>query len=198
MHGLINKSVERFVRDTYGRDVWVGVTRRLDLGFTEFEALLTYDPDITQLVLDEVAQTLAKARSEVLEDIGTYLVSHPSFEALRRLLRFGGVTFVEFLQSLDDLPERTRLALSDFDLPRLELSEHSNDFYTLTVYTGDTELAQFGYVVVGLLRAMADDYGALVLLEHKGVRGGTEIVEIHLLEMAFADGRAFDLGARAR
>ncbi len=44
---------------------------------------------------------------------------------------------------------------------------------------------------------MADDYGALVLLDYKGARSDMEIVEIRLLEAAFADGRNFDLGARA-
>ena len=197
MHGLINKSIERFVRDTYGRDVWVGMTQRLDLGFSEFEAMLTYEPDLTQQILDELTVVLEKPLEDILEDIGTYLVSHPTFESLRRLLRFGGVTFVEFLHSIDDLPERARLALSDLELPRMELHEHTDDFYSLSIFTSSSGLARFGYVVMGLLRAMADDYGALVLLEYKGADAGMEIVEIHLLEAAFADGRSFDLGARA-
>lgn len=197
MHGLINRSIERFVRDTYGRDIWIGMAQRLDLGFTEFEAMLTYEQDLTQQVLDELSRVLAKPLVDILEDIGTYLVSHSNNEALRRLLRFGGATFVEFLHSIDDLPERARLALSDLDLPGMQLREHAGNFYCLTIVTTGSGLAQFGYVVVGLLRAMADDYGALVLLEHKGARADEEIVEIHLLEAAFADGRAFDMGARA-
>ena len=44
---------------------------------------------------------------------------------------------------------------------------------------------------------MADDYGALVFLDYKGQRDGAEIVEIRVLETAFAEGREFELGARA-
>jgi hypothetical protein len=50
-------------------------------------------------------------------------------------------------------------------------------------------------VIVGLLRAMADDYGALVLLEHIGADEEGETVSIHLLETRFSTGRRFDLAA---
>ena len=198
MHGLVNRAVERFTRDTYGREMWHGITQRLDLGFTEFEAMLTYDDKITQDVLGELAVSLNKPVDEVLEDIGTYLVSHPNLEALRRLLRFGGTDFVEFLHSLDDLPGRARLAVPDLAVPTLELEDHARDFYSLTVGPMPGGRIAFGPVMMGLLRAMADDYGALVFLEHKGRRGGQEIIEVRLLEAAFASGRAFDLGAHIR
>ncbi len=54
----------------------------------------------------------------------------------------------------------------------------------------------FGYVMLGILRAMADDYGALVVLEHQGWQdAGEEVIQVHLLEAAFAQGRSFDLVA---
>ncbi len=197
MHGLINRAIERFVRDTYGRDVWMGVVRRLDLGYTEFESMLSYDEEVTWQVLDEVARTLEKDPVEVLEDIGTFLVSHPNLESLRRLLRFGGVTFLEFLHSLDDLPARARLAVPDLDLPAIELRECASEVFSLRVGSDENKVQGFGHVLTGLLRAMADDYGALVFLEHKGGRDGREIIDVRLLETAFASGRDFDLGARA-
>jgi hypothetical protein len=51
--------------------------------------------------------------------------------------------------------------------------------------------------MVGLLRAMADDYGALVMLERAGGSGDREVIGITLIETAFAEGRSFELGARA-
>ena len=47
------------------------------------------------------------------------------------------------------------------------------------------------------LRAMADDYGALVLLDHLGTGADGEVVAIHLLERRFAEGRRFHLAAGA-
>jgi hypothetical protein len=195
MHGLINRAIERFARDTYGGDVWIQATRRMDLGFTEVAAMLHYDDAVTTRLLQQLADLLDKPAPDLLEDIGTYLVSHPNVESLRRLLRFGGVTFEEFLLSLDDLPGRGRLAVPDLDLPRLELVPHTDQCYALTVFSPKPATLPFGRVVMGLLRAMADDYGALVVLDYKGDRGAAELIEIRLLEPAFAEGRHFDLGA---
>lgn len=193
MHGMINRAIERFVRDTYGSDTWARVVRRAGLEFSGFEAMLIYDAGLTRAVLAAVTSELAKPLDDVLEDIGTYLVSHPNVEALRRLLRFGGVTFTEFLYSLDDLPGRARLAVPDLDLPQLRLREYSTEFYSLTCRA---EMPGFGHVIVGLLRAMADDYGALVLLDFAGSDKGTEVIEIRLLSTEHATGRDFDLSAR--
>ena len=50
---------------------------------------------------------------------------------------------------------------------------------------------------MGVLRALADDYGALALLEHQGGEKGCETVEISLVETEYSVGRDFDLGARS-
>ncbi|MCA0870101.1 heme NO-binding domain-containing protein [Seohaeicola saemankumensis] len=202
MHGLINRAIQSFVCTTYGQARWQQVTAAAGLGFSEFEAMLIYEDSQTTRVLDALSGELGRPPGEILEDIGTFLVSNPQMEALRRLLRFGGVTYVEFLHSLDDLPDRARLAVSDLDLPVLELREHAAGQFSLSCQPG---LPGFGFVMMGILRAMADDYGALVMLEHNGVActipgcatQGCEVISITLIETAFAEGRSFDLGARA-
>ncbi|WP_170409235.1 heme NO-binding domain-containing protein [Ruegeria arenilitoris] len=193
MHGLINRAVQSFVCATYGQTCWLHVTEMAELGFTEFEAMLVYDDDMTARVLDALCGELKRPRAEILEDLGTYLVSHPNMEDLRRLLRFGGVTYVEFLHSLDDLSDRVRLAVSDLCLPMLELIEVSPTEYQLYCHPG---LAGYSSVMVGVLRAMADDYGALAMLSHDGQEREAEVISAVLVESAFAEGRHFDLGAR--
>lgn len=194
MHGLINRAIQSFVCNTYGDSRWRSVTDAAGLGFSDFEAMLTYEDDLTDNVLAALAVELCRDRSEVLEDLGTYLVSHPAVEALRRLLRFGGETYVDFLYSLDELPGRARLAVNDLILPAMELREIGQGQYSLTCGPG---LPGFGWVMMGILRAMADDYGSLVMLEHGGACGGAEVIAITLVESAFSEGRAFELGVRA-
>lgn len=193
MHGLLNRSIQCFLRDTYGAPLWAAVARDAGVGPDGFEAMLRYDDSVTYAVLDTAAVHLGRSRESILEDLGTYLVSHPNFEALRRLLRFGGVTFADFLHSLEDLPGRGRLAVPDLDLPVLQLGDVGPDIYALRCqgYAG------IGYVFLGVLRGMADDYGALVLLDHAEEADGTEVIIVHLLESTFAAGRRFDLAAQA-
>ncbi len=50
-----------------------------------------------------------------------------------------------------------------------------------------------GFIVAGLLRAMADDYGALVLLDHLGREGAYEVISLHLLDQSYTEGKRFDL-----
>lgn len=192
MHGLINRSIQNFVTDTYGLPVWQQVTHSADMENPDFEAMLIYDDEITPRLLDAVASTLGRPRDEVMEDIGTYLAS--KVESVRRLLRFGGVTFEDFLHSLDDLPDRARLAVADLALPKIELRENAPGRFSLTC---DGPLHGYGHVMTGILRVMADDYGALAFLEHSGGARGVETVNISLVEVEFAKGRRFELGVRA-
>ncbi|WP_299776869.1 heme NO-binding domain-containing protein [uncultured Roseobacter sp.] len=191
MHGLVNRAIQRFVVDSYGNAQWAAVARNADLGFVEFEAMWTYEDSLTPRVLAAVCDVLDRPYDELMEDIGTYLVSHPNLEALRRLLRFGGVNFLDFLHSLDDLPDRARLAVADLVLPRIELREHNPHQFSLNC---EGDIPGCGHLFTGVLRAMADDYGALVFLEHQGVEEGVETVAIALLEADFAEGRGFELG----
>ena len=193
MHGLINRSIQSYVCDNYSLEVWETVALRAGLDFVEFEAMLSYDDALTPAVLDSASAVLRRPRAEMMEDIGTYLVTNPGFEAVRRLLRFGGVDFQDFLHSLDDLADRARLAVADLDLPRLELRSHVEGQFNLIC---DSAVEGFGHVMMGVLRVMADDYGALVLLDHAGSDRGVEILSITLVEADFSEGRRFELGAR--
>lgn len=193
MHGLINKAVQNFVCHTYGPDRWALVADAAGLTDPDFEAMLVYDDAQTHAVLDALGRELNRDLPDVLEDLGTYLVSHPEVHRVRRLLRFSGVTYTDFLHALDDLPDRVRLAVSDLNLSPLRLREHSCGEFTLTICNA---LPGYGSVVMGILRAMADDYGALALLEYQGRSGSCDVIAIRLVDDSFAQGRDFELGAR--
>jgi hypothetical protein len=194
MHGLINRSFQNYICDSYGKDAWLQVAARAQVSPPDFEAMLTYDDAIAPAVLDAMGDVLRRPRGDVMEDVGAYLVSHPNTEAVRRLLRFGGMNFEDFLHSLDDLPDRARMAVSDLNIPAIELHSHEPGQYSLIC---ETPVAGFGHLMMGVLRVMADDYGALALLELEQTERGRETVRIQLVEADYADGRAFELGVRA-
>ena len=194
MYGLINRSFQNFLADTYGREIWQRVHKRAGFSFADFEPMLPYDDVLTDQLIQAASAELEKPHESVLEDAGTYLVSHPNAESLRRLLRFGGGDFIEFLHSLDDLPERARLAVPELDMPEVLLDEITPRNFNIEVKSPHSI---FGHVLLGLLRAMADDYGALVFMEYKGRTGTTQILTLNVLETAFSEGRSFQLGASA-
>ncbi|MBK5945337.1 hypothetical protein CCR83_02450 [Rhodobacter veldkampii DSM 11550] len=214
MHGLVNRSIQCFLGDTYGADLWAAVAAKAGAPVEGFEAMLRYDDALTCDLIQAATLRLGKPRAALLEDLGAYLVTR---EPLRRLMRFGGVDYTEFLLSLEDLQGRGLMALPDLDLPELGLESGAAGRFTLTVTAAQPG---WGAVFAGMLRAMADDYGALALIEHVAppvdhettgagqtgpgqpapVRLGPqaaaqEWVTVELLEARFASGRRFDLAA---
>ena len=208
MHGLINKAIMSFLCDSFGDALWQTVALKsgiaAELGGDGFEAMQIYDPWMTEAMIAGAAVQLDRPRDSLLEDLGTYLVSHERMEPLRRLLRFGGVSFTDFLFSLEDLRGRTQLAVPDLAMPELSLEERAQGQFLLTCHACP---AGFGHMMVGILRALADDYGALAVLEHRGCRlpgpasdrraqrDGDEVIAIDVYDPAFHSGRQFQLAA---
>lgn len=196
MHGLVNRALQGFLIDTYGKEIWQEVQSQAVLPCDGFESMLHYDDRLTDLMIEAATSVLHRDRVSLLEDVGTYLVSHPNQTALRRLLRFGGERFFDFLQSLDDLPGRALLAVPDLDMPDLRVRHESSNRFALDICWS---LPGAGSVFLGALRALADDYGALAFFEIEEIEDGAgERVVITLVDQAFSAGRAFSLGGHLR
>ena len=195
MHGLIFRTVEAYVSDRFGADTWVRAMALADIEIASFEAMLDYDATYFPSVLDGCARALERPVETILEDIGTYLVAYQNHASIRRLLRFGGDSFSELLHSLGDLPDRTRLAVSGLVLPQIHVREPIPQHFIIAC-SGPPR--GFGHVLVGLLRTMADDYGALAVLDHQGTRDGAEIIEVSVVDIAFSEDRGFALAEQGQ
>lgn len=163
MHGIVNRGLQCFVTDVYGGEQWFAVCDRANLPMRQFETMLRYDDLVTEQLLEAMEFVLGRTRATLLEDFGTFVVSEHSSPKVRKLLRLGGQTYVEFLHSLEDLNDRLALALPDLETPSLVLFEQPNDQFILSY---EFHKEGFGAVFLGVLRAMADDYGELVVIEH--------------------------------
>jgi hypothetical protein len=170
MHGTFNRGLQCFVRDIYGAEVWEETCSRAELPYFNFETMLHYEDCVTDRVLQTLADILGRTVDELLEDFGTYAVSEERLAIVRRLLRFGGDTYEEFLHSLEDVHDRAKMALPDLDMPHLRLAPHSDTEFTLHYRFSKQG---YGSFFLGLLRGMADDYGALVVITHAPCRRGT-------------------------
>lgn len=184
MHGLVNRSFQNFLRDTYGPALWETVAHGAELPPQGFEALLAYDDGLTEAMIGAASLRLGKPRDALLEDFGIYLAGR---EGLRRLLRFGGADFVDFLYSLEELPGRARLAVPDLILAEMTLSHAPPGRFMISFRGGHSSLA---HVMCGILQAMADDFGSLALI---AATNDANTVQVDLIEASYAVPRDFVL-----
>lgn len=170
--------------------MWQALVVELDSGIERFEPMFHYGSGVAERLVRLAEARLQKPKGALLEDFGTYLVAHPASDRVRRLLRFGGVNYEDFLLSLDDLAGRARLAVPDLILPETELTELGAGEYLVSFTRMQPGAPQ---VFLGLLRALADDYGALVTVDYAGPDAPPGSISLRLLETDFAEGRGFRL-----
>ena len=111
---------------------------------------------------------------------------------MRRLLCFGRENYEAFLISLDELNERSEIALSGLALPALRIERHSGAFHHLVVAP---EWLGFAALMIGILRVLADDYGALVWTEPIEPLRRMCRIEIKILDASLSAWRQFVLAA---
>jgi hypothetical protein len=186
MDALLLRSLQSYVLDTFGVAAWAEICRNAGHASQTFEPMLRYETGLSDRVADVAADVLGRPVEAVWEDVGIHLVANPEREGVRRLLRFGGATFAEFLYSLEELPGRARLALPDLDAPEILLDEIGPDLFRLRCRS---HLGATRRVLAGMLTAMADDYGALCLIEVEDA----DCLMITVHDSRHATARAFDL-----
>lgn len=195
---MICKSLETFLRANHGDDVWAGIGSAAGMEEPGFEAMRTYPDALFLAVVAAAADRLARPVSAMLEDVGTWICTYPPLEPVRRLIRFSGPTYEDLLWSLNEMHDRAKLAVPDLNFPTCVARECAPGEFEVTV---TWPIPGAGPVMTGLLRAMADDYGVLALLDSSGRDQVGELwqerISVMLIEADFATPRDFALGASA-
>lgn len=198
MLGLICKSLEGFVRDQHGDAQWDRIRRAAKFDFESFEALRVYDDSVLIDLVAASGNALERLHSPMLEDIGHWICTHPPLEPVRRLIRFSGTSFVDLLFALDEVDDRARIALPNLNLPQFRVEKAASDDF---VVTSRWVMPGAAAVLTGMLRAMADDYGTLALIERGGLSQDdgilVETISVRVIEDTFHEPREFNLGGAA-
>lgn len=186
MDALLLRSLQIYVLDTFGFASWLEICLQAGHAAAAFEPMLRYERGLADRVGGIAARVLGRPVEVIWEDVGIHLVTNPDREGVRRLLRFGGMSFADFLHSLEELPGRARLALPDLDPPEITLDEVGPDRFELRCRS---HLRGTQRVLAGMLSAMADEYGALCLIE----MGADDCTTISVLDSRHAAAKTFEL-----
>lgn len=158
MHGVIGAAIEHYIRSEFGEECWTTTATKAKIPGQRFEPMLQYDDHLLDDVLCELGLQLERAKEDILEDLGTFLVTNGDIIWLPRLLRFGGVNYADFIRQLPQVPKRVALAAFDFGLPKLAVSNPKRGRFELKI---ESDLPHWSSILLGLLRSMSDQYGTL-------------------------------------
>lgn len=182
-HGLLDLWLCKFLLDQYGDD------HSFD-GLENRDCMVSWPINRSDVRegIDRVSKATGKTLEEIIYDAGLWITRQ---ESIRRLLRFCGRDFEEFLQSVQELPGRVNLIYSSEILLDLRLSvERKDDNYIIHVSnTG----AMIAHLVGGVIQGMADDYGTLAVVDVDCKR-----IEINVASLTYQRKKSFRLsGASA-
>jgi hypothetical protein len=192
---MICKALEAHVTSMHGAALWDSICAAAGFEAGRFEPLLTYDDALFDAVLAAGARSLDRDEAALLDDLGAWICTHPPLDPVRRLLRFCGTSFRDFLFSLEEIDARARMTLPELELPRCRLTQDAGPdrFVVSTLWHRPGS----GALLAGVLRAMASEHGALAVIapRHPNAAAGErwECVTIDLPRERFHSPRAFAL-----
>lgn len=182
MDRLVYSAVEGFLNDVYGGSFCARVVERTLNDETRSRARPNSQAGAVA-VMAAAAEELNKSLTELWEDLGAWLAQRKS---IRRLLRFSGRDFADFLFGLPEFPDYVRLVVPDASIPPMTVLPKTDMVQIIVHHPG----VEWQHVMTGLVRAMADDYGVLGLVSSE-----EDGIAVQISDEAFAEAREFRLAA---
>lgn len=159
MYGLVNQGVHRFVIENFGEADWLELTEKAGVEETSFEGMLTYPDAITYQLVGAICEKYDIAAADALEKFGSYWVGFSRATAVGKLMRFGGQSLVDQLDSLNEMHARIKSNMPHLKPPHFELEELGEDHFVLHYAT---EREGLEAMVIGLVKGLADEAGAAI------------------------------------
>ncbi|MGV6840405.1 MAG: heme NO-binding domain-containing protein [Planktomarina sp.] len=194
MHALVFKGIRGFFVALHGHTVWAKIMQDNAISDEDIDLDRLAALDLAWAVLKTGADAVGQSLPQTLEAFGLYLTSHPNTYAVRRLMRFSGADFIEFLYALPDLAPRAAMAVPDLALPRIDVADIPGG---VEVAVRD-DVPGFEHILAGIIGGMADDYGALIHIEQTICQANPDRPEysywsVLVIDEFHTSGRSFSL-----
>jgi hypothetical protein len=184
MYGMVNLGIQKFITENHGANVWWEIRANAGIGDTEFESMLTYNDASTYRLVEAISEKLDMPQDEVLRIFGEYWIEYAGDTPLGRIIDFSGNSFIEVLDSLDEMHERFQATMPHLRPPSFEVVELSERTFLLHYQSERQGLTP---MVIGLLHGLAQRQGERItvsLVARKSEGAHHDIFRIERLDKA--------------
>lgn len=155
MYGIVNKSIQDLITETFGEDKWEAVKEKSAVDVEFFLSNEPYDDDITYKLAGAAAEVLGISVEEVLQTFGEWWVLKTGKEKFGGLMEVGGNSLKEFLVNLPLFHNRIMLMYPKSTPPEFKVSDIEENSIYVHYHSKREGLQEF---VRGLMSGLAKMY----------------------------------------
>lgn len=163
MYGLVNEALRELVVSEHGAAKWAEIVAKSGVGESRFVAMKPYEDRITYALVGAASEVLGAPAAVLLERFGEHWVLHTAQRGYGPLLDACGRTFEEFLENIDLLHSRMKLAMPELDPPSFQVATERPGVLRVRY---QSHRAGLGPMVAGLLKGLALRYRVTIDVDH--------------------------------
>lgn len=167
MYGLVNEAIRDLVVKEHGEAAWARIAARAGAQTHSFVSMCPYDDGVTYKLVAAVSKELGAPANAVLEKFGEHWIGFTAERGYGNLLELCGRSFAEFLEQLDSIHARMKLAFPKLDPPIIVSTRLAPGLVRLDYSSRREGLAP---MMVGLLRGLGRRFGIAVEIEQTETR----------------------------
>jgi len=155
MYGIINKSIQDLITQTFGADKWDAVKEKSGIDIDFFLSNEPYNDDITYKLAGAASEVLGISVDEVLHAFGEWWILKTGKEKYAGLIEAGGKNLSDFLINLPLFHNRIMLMYPKLTPPEFKVSNISENSIHVHYHSKREGLQEF---VRGLLVGLSKMY----------------------------------------
>lgn len=159
VYGLVNQGVQSLITEKFGAEDWADICRRAGLTEREFDCMRTYPDDVTHRLVTVISEKYEMEPAKVLQVFGDYWVDFSKATDIGILLRFGGETLAERLETLNEMHARIKMSMPHLNPPTFEFEACDDGTYKLHYASAREGLES---MVIGLVEGLGRETGEAV------------------------------------
>ncbi len=157
MHGMIHRAMMEMISEQLGKEAWVALEKKLQIGPAELLTGMVYEDALTLDIVAEAAARLNLTVEECLLEFGKYWIRYADSGPFSSIMDFTGRNLHNFINNLDHMHLAVSAAMPGTRLPSFTTLQTSKDHLVVEYRSDRVGMEKF---VQGLLNGILERFRA--------------------------------------